>query len=1190
MLKLEKMQLTGFKSFSDRTELQFPEGITAVVGPNGCGKSNIGDAINWVLGEQSAKMLRGSSMQDVIFNGSEGRKPVGLAEVSLHLRGINGDTSRGPVVVTRRLFRDGESEYLLNGEKSRLKDIQDLLREARVGAKTYATIEQGRIDQILNAKPKDRRLIIEEAAGVSGFKHKRRLAELKLEATQANLLRVQDVISEVQRQINVLKRQAARARRYGRLRDELRGKERIRFAALAAGMDAELARLAVQETEGRDCEAAAAAALAGHEAAIAAERVALEDESGRVRERASELAALTAGIERKEERVRVCRERAAEAAEAASRLAAEVASLEVRAAGLHAELCERETTVEAGASALALAQGRLAEAQAALDAANEAADASRGEAEGARRALLHAVHDMAERRNRVRALEEDRERNARTAARLLEDRTTAQGDARRLSDEGDTLGREAAVSRERRETLAAELQELDAALRREREADSRATAEASEAREREREARGRLETLDDVATRFAGVSDGVRILLTTGAARGIRTQGVLADYVAASPAVEGVADLYLEVLLPSVVLDDDGEAARAVDLLREEGAGRTAMLCRQQPAGAPAVGAAGNGHAPFPEERLSDPRVRGRLRDHLQLDGEGSGLMSGRIGDAILVDSLASAFSLHREFPGVDYLTPEGDVLYASGVLVSGGRKPSDDGLLAHTRKLHAARSQMEAAAEAAAAKGAEAAAARRTVERAEEALAACRGSLEQARHRAMELELRAQQAVDEHARTDRRARVLEDELSALAEEGQRLETEVAGARVQAEEAEGRHAAAETDVADAAARLEVAEAGVRQQAETAASLRAELSAHGERQESALRERDRLREAAAELAARIMADQREEAASRARGEEARQQIHDTEAELVQDLSQREERRGVLAASETALEERRRAQVEREAALRDLRSAHEQAREAVRSVELARIAVEGERRHLDALCQQELAMDAAQAAQEAGPLQEADPAALEAAIAELKARIEEIGPVNMMAIDEFGELEERHRFLTAQRDDLQQAMESLRETIRRINRSSRERFIEAFEAIRISYQEIFKTLFNGGRADLKLEEGEDVLECGIEILAQPPGKRLTSVSLMSGGEKAMSAIALLFAIFRFQPSPFCLLDEVDAALDDINVGRFTRMLREYAGSTQFVLITHNKRSMESANVLYGVTMEEPGVSKLVSLQLS
>src|SRR5262245_29668077 len=300
MLKLEKMQLSGFKSFSDRTELQFPDGITAVVGPNGCGKSNIGDAINWVLGEQSAKMLRGSSMQDVIFNGSEARKPVGLAEVSLDLRGRNGDSSRGPVVVTRRLFRDGESEYLLNGERSRLKDIQDLLREARVGAKTYATIEQGRIDQILNAKPKDRRLIIEEAAGVSGFKHKRRLAELKLEATQANLLRVQDVIGEVQRQINVLKRQAARARRYGRLREERGGKERVRFAALAAGLDASLARLAGDEQVGRDAEAAAAAALASREAEIAAERLALEEEDRRVREAGAALAVLSAAIERKE--------------------------------------------------------------------------------------------------------------------------------------------------------------------------------------------------------------------------------------------------------------------------------------------------------------------------------------------------------------------------------------------------------------------------------------------------------------------------------------------------------------------------------------------------------------------------------------------------------------------------------------------------------------------------------------------------------------------------------------------------------------------------------------------------------------------------------------------------------------------------------------------------------------------------
>jgi chromosome segregation protein len=497
MLKLEKMQLTGFKSFSDRTELQFPDGITAVVGPNGCGKSNIGDAINWVLGEQSAKMLRGSSMQDVIFNGSEARKAVGLAEVSLHLRGVNGDASRGPVVVTRRLFRDGESEYLLNGERSRLKDIQDLLREARVGAKTYATIEQGRIDQILNAKPKDRRLIIEEAAGVSGFKHKRRLAELKLEATTANLLRVQDVIGEVQRQINVLKRQAARARRYGRLREDLRGKERIRFAALAAGMDAEIARISGEEAAGRDREAAAAAALSGHEAAIAAERVALDEEDRKFRDLGAAVAGLSSTIDRKEERVHVCRERAAEAAEAAARLQAEVGSLTLRAGGLQMELSERESVVEAGAGALALAEGRGVEAQAAFESAQVAADGARGEAEGARRALLLGVQEQAERRNRVRALEEDQERNTRAAARLVEDRATAEGDARRLSDEGDSLAREAEASRARCQALAAELESLEAGLKRVR-GPTRPPRPRPRHAARAR-ARGRLDTLD-VAT------------------------------------------------------------------------------------------------------------------------------------------------------------------------------------------------------------------------------------------------------------------------------------------------------------------------------------------------------------------------------------------------------------------------------------------------------------------------------------------------------------------------------------------------------------------------------------------------------------------------------------------------------------------------------------------------------------------
>jgi chromosome segregation protein len=467
-----------------------------------------------------------------------------------------------------------------------------------VGAKTYATIEQGRIDQILNAKPKDRRLIIEEAAGVSGFKHKRRLAELKLEATQANLLRVQDVIGEVQRQINVLKRQAARARRYARLREELRGKERVRFAALAAALDARLSP-GGEERDARDAEAAAAASLAP-----ARRRSPPSASAWRRRTAACARRRRPSPPWRRRSSAR--RKGCASAGSAWPRPGGggapgrRGASLEARGTVLEQEVAEREAVVRAGAGALEQAEERLAEAHARARCRQRRLRRRARRGGGARRALLHAVHELAERRNRVRSLEEDRERNARSEARLLEDRTTAQGDVQRLADEGEILRRDAEDCRARCTTLTAELAGFEDALRRGREADAQASAKAAEAREREREARGRRETLEDVATRFASASDGVRILLTARPGR-----GVLADFVTASPAVEGVADLYLEALLPSVVLDDDGEAAGAVNLLRAEGAGRTSMLCRQQPAGAPAIGSVRT--ATSPSRRRASP-------------------------------------------------------------------------------------------------------------------------------------------------------------------------------------------------------------------------------------------------------------------------------------------------------------------------------------------------------------------------------------------------------------------------------------------------------------------------------------------------------------------------------------------------------------------------------------------------------
>jgi len=351
-----------------------------------------------------------------------------------------------------------------------------------------------------------------------------------------------------------------------------------------------------------------------------------------------------------------------------------------------------------------------------------------------------------------------------------------------------------------------------------------------------------------------------------------------------------------------------------------------------------------------------------------------------------------------------------------------------------------------------------------------------------------------------------------------------------------------------------------------------------------------RERERQALALAEIQARLSNVGEEIGAATARADEARETLGRTAEDLGRRIADRERQAAAAAAAESSIAERRRDQQEREGAIRELRGELDRLREASQAAELALATAGADRRHLDDLCLQELGVSASEAAEgAASELPVADPEALDAAIADAKQKLDAIGPVNLTAIEEFTELETRHAFLTSQQRDLEQSMESLRETIRRINRQSRERFSEAFDAIRLSFQEVFRSLFNGGRADLWLEEGDDVLETGVEIMVQPPGKRLGNVHLLSGGEKAMAAIALLFAIFRHQPSPFCLLDEVDAALDDVNVNRFTKMLREYAEQTQFIMITHNQRSMETADLLYGVTMEEPGVSKLVSLKL-
>ncbi len=1192
MFKLSRMEISGFKSFGDRTEVQFPEGITAVVGPNGCGKSNIGDALNWVLGEQSPKMLRGRAMTDVIFNGTRTRKPIGMAEVSLHFSGAEGlpHADNGAVVITRRLFRSGDSDYRINGARARLKDIQELLRAGHIGSKSYATIEQGKVDQVLNARPKDRRLLIEDAAGVSGYKHKRRLTELKLEATQANLLRVNDIVTEVRRQINSLKRQAAKARRYQSLRDEMRKKERIRYALRGQEMDARLEAAIAAYQEATDAETAASGALARTETELGEKRTILDATAQAHREAAEKIHKLEIEIDREEQQIRACRERSEESETGAERDATEAARLAERQAELSAKVENHDTEVERHRIELEAAQQTLAERQAELDRREAVLAAAREELEALRKTQFEAMHAAAELRNRERGLRDAQERTGQQIQRLEQERDAARTDGARLEVESAALAKEHDVQIKVAEELRVQLHENEAGLEQIRISAAEATDTLSQAREREQSEISRLSTLEDVETRFAGVSDGVRLLLHDGPEAGVHSAGVVADYIEAGSDVEHAAEGYLGWILPSVILEEDRDVEAAAGLLRERGAGRTSFICRSQPSGALAVGSSPNGKPVLPDALAADSRVLGRLRERMSLKASSNGALQDRFGDAVLVDCLSTALELHRQHPSSDYLTSDGDVVYASGLISIGGNAEGDQGLLAHKRKMDGARTEVARASALAAELHAEVGDQRREIDRLDKLVREQRAALERANHARVELEHRSRVSDEERDRTKRRAAVLDAELENLAAETTRLGGSMEEIGAEVKQSEAATAQLETQVAERFAASERDERAIKEIAEGVAEARADVAARQERYDALSQERARVTESLSDLTARVNELTSASQSARERATSARDLLAKTEESLARNLEIRRVAAEENAATERVIAESRQTVGQFEAALREGRAALETLRAQTHEREMQRARTEEERKHVDELSMQELGISSAEARELIG--EEAEGVEINQLIeeiADLRAKLDAMGGVNLTAIEEFSDLEERYAFLTAQNDDLDKAMNSLKETIRRINRQSRDRFAEAFEAIRISYQEIFKLLFNGGRADLRLEEGEDVLECGIEIMAQPPGKRLTNVQLLSGGEKALSAIALLFAVFRYQPAPFCLLDEVDAPLDDSNVGRFTKMLHEYSDHTQFIIVTHNKISMEAADLMYGVTMEEPGISRLVSMRL-
>jgi len=1176
MFRLDRVEIAGFKSFYEKVDLAFPGRVTAVVGPNGCGKSNICDAVAWALGEQSAKVLRGERMDDVIFNGSAKRRPVGMAEVTLTLsrRGRNGGSggegdgngngeSEEPesLRIGRRVYREGHGEYFLNDKQVRLKDIQDQLSGTGLGVRAYSVIEQGRIDQVLSTKPQDRRRLIEEAAGITRYKLRKRLAETKLEETRGNLLRLSDIISEIERNVASLKRQASRAARYKEQSEALRVKRSALLRARHDRLTAAVADATRLRDERRDREAEAAAALGRCEAELAQARLNAADATAE-RERARDVvSALEAAIGRDEALIESNRRAAADLAARREALARETRDFGEEHARTMRELQEIEERVE---RAIAEARSRSLDREEADRKASAAAGALaglEGALERARSETLIAAGEGVAARNARHEVDLAAERVVASLARIesaaakigaeLEGRErafeAAEREERGLSAEADAAARAL-------ETFESELARLAAA----RDA-------AEEEHRAAREALGRIEhraaALQEVAHgREVSATDLRRALESAG----IGTRESLSARLRPKRGWEEAVDVLLDRDAEALIVDDDAaralEAARGVPVLRLVDAGWV-------PETAPP----------------SDPDGWSAVLENWN---DLSPAEKGALPPAVFVESLAEAAARSHRSPATTFVTRRREIV--RGALYGAVRSdPAAAGRFALSRELESLAAEAAASREKAQEsemraaelrraherRGAEVPGRREAERRAAGALSAFAGRLEERR--------------EERDRLRKEGDTLRLEASVLSQEG------VALARRRAElvQEEERCAARETvlrEQADALA-LQIPEARSFAMAATEelAHRRTEAEVAAERRRALEGAREKALEARATLDRRLAEAGEEEGRLAARAVELAREDEEARGRQASNLGQRRGRAEDLAAAASA-EEAAGAHIARaEEETKVRRAGLDAAREARFESEVAETRLRSDLEHVEAEARTEFSTEASELAPPADASEEAL-AALEQEAAELVASIERMGPVNVLAFEEHKQETERLAFLTTQRDDLIRSVAELQESIRKINATSSDRFRDAFAAINENFKGVFTRLFQGGTAEMRLLDENDLLESGIEIVAHPPGKRNQSILLLSGGEKALTAIALLIAIFRYKPSPFCILDEVDAPLDEANIDRFTRLLRDMTEETQFIAITHNKRTMETADAMYGVTMEEPGCSKIVSVK--
>ena len=1217
MLKLKRVELQGFKSFCDRTELRFNGGgIAAVVGPNGCGKSNLSDAISWVLGEQSAKSLRGARMEDVIFAGTRDRKPVGLAAVTMtmvdpmlyleahdaagSMAGTNGHTphphagpipitahqaKNGEITITRRLYRSGESEYLINGHTARLRDIQDIFMGTGLGPESYAIIEQGRIGQILSSKPQDRRAVIEEAAGITKYKTRKRLAEAKLESAKQNLARVFDILEEVTRQVNSLKRQAAKAKRYGELKTEMDARLRVALSGKFRMLEREAAKAALDLN-------LASAELRGLSEQVAAKEQAHSELQGhsyqteqQLTEMRRELAACHVETERTRGRLESQVKESGAIEQRIAQAERESQELELRLGRIGAELDAHQQQVAALDQQIGLSRERMLEKNRLREELQAAVREREQAIEASRTAVLRLLGEVSTLRNQLAQMNEYLAGIERETTRAQKEEQTSAAELERLAAARHALSETMAQRQLELESVAGERHrtEEDLSVRRQDAVEVRGNID--QLRTECSKLKARKESLEEVLAHRSYTTESVKRLfaaLEKGKAQDLRPQGVLADFVEVDPQFEKPAEEFLHDELEYVVVENWEQADRGLDFLRAELDGRATFLVH------PDENGDGNGRLPEPPIG-PETGILSRLSDSLRLTNgltDRAATLLPRVSLCFMAEDRGSAQRLATSYPHLYFLTPEG--LCYHGHTVTGGKKTAS-GPLAMKREARELGGVLAGKQKALDEQVSRLEDLDREIGILEAELERLRG-VQQAREKdrvALDHEMR--KLADDTNRVNSRLSVARLELDRLKRDAERSQEQRARNQQAVAEKEELREQREQQLDDQRQFLEKLEIEAAVLGEDHSALRAELAGLEERHRAERAAMGRLeaqqKEATSRLGAigaemerlgvhraGLLADNIE--LDRKLGSLAEQALH-TEAAVNQLAAEEARLRETLAATEDEL--------------RQLRVRVEEAHTNRSQIEVDLVRRQAELKYLDETSRKELncAVEELAAGDETVPDIDAI-AEAEHLYEEVRARIEALGPVNAQAMEEFQEASQRQEFLSVQRQDLLDSIRDTEKAIADIDIVSRQKFAEAFERINGNFREAFQTLFGGGTGEMRLTDETNLADSGIDIVASPPGKKLQNVLLLSGGEKALAAVALLMAIFRYQPSPFCILDEVDAPLDEANIERLTRLLREMSTETQFIVITHSKKTMESASAMYGVTMQEPGVSKLVSVK--